>query len=88
MTTLATRSKAAFSMISSSAIAASRGIDTFGNRLLFITGAAAVGFERTFVKTAAEFERYQTMLNSFKAHQKLELRRWHGLKSSHKTPLT
>lgn len=42
MTTLATRSKAAFSMISSSAIAASRGIDTFGNRLLFITGAAAV----------------------------------------------
>ncbi|MBU5692283.1 tape measure protein [Vibrio cholerae] len=50
-------------MISSSAIAASRGIDTFGNRLLFITGAAAVGFERTFVKTAAEFERYQTMLN-------------------------
>ncbi len=36
MTTLATRSKAAFSMISSSAIAASRGIDTFGNRLLLL----------------------------------------------------
>ncbi|ELB2073753.1 tape measure protein [Vibrio parahaemolyticus] len=63
MTKLGSRSKAAFTMINTSAMAASRGIDKFGNRLMFVVGATAVAFERTFVKTAAEFERYQTMLN-------------------------
>ncbi|EGR0723417.1 phage tail tape measure protein [Vibrio cholerae] len=63
MTMLGSRSKAAFTMIGTSAVAASRGIDTFGNRMMFVAGATAVAFERTFVKTAAEFERYQTMLN-------------------------
>lgn len=63
MTKLGSRSKAAFTMINTSAMAASRGIDKFGNRLMFVAGATAVAFERTFVKTAAEFERYQTMLN-------------------------
>lgn len=69
MTKLGSRSKAAFSMISSSAAAASRGIDRFGNRLMLSAGVAAVAFERTFIKTAAEFERYQVMLNKLQGSE-------------------
>lgn len=60
---LGSRSQQAFDMMNSSARAASQGIDTFGNRAILGAGAVAVAFERTFVKTAAEFERYQIMLN-------------------------
>lgn len=63
MATLGSRSKAAFSMVGTSAVAASRGIDTLGNRMMFVAGTSALVFERTFVKTAAEFERYQVMLD-------------------------
>lgn len=69
MTKLGSRSEAAFSMISSSAAAASRGIDRFGNRLMLSAGVAAVAFERTFIKTAAEFERYQVMLNKLQGSE-------------------
>lgn len=69
MTKLGSRSEAAFSMISSSAAAASRGIDRFGNRLMVSAGVAAVAFERTFIKTAAEFERYQVMLNKLQGSE-------------------
>ncbi|MEF1311407.1 tape measure protein [Vibrio mytili] len=69
MTKLGSRSKAAFTMINTSAMAASRGIDKFGNRAILGAGAVAVAFERTFVKTAAEFERYQVMLNQLQGSE-------------------
>ncbi|WP_260683561.1 tape measure protein, partial [Vibrio cholerae] len=56
-------------MISSSAIAASKGIDTWGNRTLLGVGAVSIAFERTFVKTAAQFERYQIMLNKLQGSE-------------------
>lgn len=69
MTKLGSQSKAAFAVINRSAKAASQGIDRYGNRM--IVGAAAVGFafERTFIKTAAEFERYQVMLNQLQGSE-------------------
>ncbi|OHX42497.1 hypothetical protein BB048_21070 [Vibrio parahaemolyticus] len=40
----------------SSAVAASRGIDTLGNRMMFVAGTASLVFTKTFLKTAAEFD--------------------------------
>ncbi len=70
MSTLGSRSKAAFTMISTSAVAASRGIDTLGNRMMFVAGTASLVFTKTFLKTAAEFERYQVMLNQLQGSEK------------------
>lgn len=53
----------AMEMMKMTTAAASRGIDTLGNRFVAGAAVAAIGFERTFIKTAAEFERYQIMLN-------------------------
>lgn len=69
ITTLGTKSQRALDMMNSSARAASQGIDTFGNRAILGAGAIAVAFERTFVKTAAEFERYQVMLNQLQGSE-------------------
>ncbi|HCG8523823.1 TPA: tape measure protein [Vibrio parahaemolyticus] len=69
MSTLGSKSQAAFQMMDSSARAASQGIDTFGNRAILGAGAVAIAFERTFVKTAAEFERYQIMLNKLQGSE-------------------
>ncbi|MGL1163493.1 tape measure protein [Vibrio parahaemolyticus] len=66
---LGSKSQQAFDMMNSSARAASQGIDTFGNRAILGAGAVAVAFERTFVKTAAEFERYQVMLNQLQGSE-------------------
>lgn len=63
MSGFASKSKAALSSLQTTLSAASRGIDTWGNRVVAAGGVAAFAFERTFVKTAAEFERYQIMLN-------------------------
>ncbi|WP_421241677.1 tape measure protein [Aeromonas enteropelogenes] len=63
MSQFAAQSKSALAMMNSTMAATSQGIDTFGNRLVLAGGAAAIAFERTFVKTAAEFERYQIMLD-------------------------
>lgn len=59
----AAQSKNALAMMNSTMAATSQGIDTFGNRLVLAGAASAIAFERTFIKTAAEFERYQIMLN-------------------------
>lgn len=69
VSTLGSKSQAAFQMMDSSARAASQGIDTFGNRAILGAGAVAIAFERTFVKTAAEFERYQIMLNKLQGSE-------------------
>ncbi len=69
MTKLGSQSKAAFSMINNSAKVASQGIDRYGNRMIIGAGAIGFAFERTFVKTAAEFERYQTMLNKLQGSE-------------------
>lgn len=66
---LASTTNKSFAMISSSAIAASKGIDTWGNRTLLGVGAVSIAFERTFVKTAAQFERYQIMLNKLQGSE-------------------
>lgn len=63
MSQFAAQSKSALAMMNSTMAATSQGIDTFGNRLVLAGGAAAIAFERTFIKTAAEFERYQIMLD-------------------------
>jgi len=63
MSQFAAQSKSALAMMNSTLAATSKGIDTFGNRLVLAGAASAIAFERTFVKTAAEFERYQIMLN-------------------------
>lgn len=63
ITALGRHSERAFGMMQRSAQAASRGIDSFGNRTIVGAGLVAVAFERTFVQTAAEFERYQVMLD-------------------------
>jgi tape measure domain-containing protein len=67
--TLANKSQKSFALITTSAAAASKGIDTYGNRLLLGAGAASIAFERTFIKTAAEFERYQIMLNKLQGSE-------------------
>lgn len=61
---LAQENKSAMSSIQRTTAAASRGIDTLGNRSLIATGAIGVAFSQTFVKKAAEFEKYQIMLNN------------------------
>lgn len=63
MSQFAAQSKSALAMMNSTMAATSQGIDTFGNRLVLAGAASAIAFERTFVKTAAQFERYQIMLN-------------------------
>lgn len=63
MSQFAAQSKNALAMMNSTMAATSQGIDTFGNRLVLAGAASAIAFERTFIKTAAEFERYQIMLN-------------------------
>ncbi|QJT15267.1 tape measure protein [Aeromonas sp. 2692-1] len=63
MSQFAAQSKSALAMMNSTMAATSQGIDTFGNRLVLAGAASAIAFERTFIKTAAEFERYQIMLN-------------------------
>lgn len=52
-----------FAQLGEGAKVASAGIDSWGNRALVVSGAVAYGFNRTFVRTAADFERYQIMLN-------------------------
>ncbi|MGD8172134.1 tape measure protein [Vibrio sp. TRT 21S02] len=69
MSTLGSRSQRAFAMMEQSAKAASQGIDTWGNRTVIGAGAVAFAFERTFIKTAAEFERYQVMLNKLQGSE-------------------
>lgn len=66
---LGSQSQKTFDMMSKSAKAASQGIDTVGNRTIIGAGAVAVAFERTFIKTAAEFERYQIMLNQLQGSE-------------------
>lgn len=69
ISTLGKKSQSAFNMMEQSAKSASKGIDTFGNRTVLGAGAVAFAFERTFIKTAAEFERYQVMLNKLQGSE-------------------
>ncbi|TCT70710.1 tape measure protein [Vibrio crassostreae] len=69
ISTLGKKSQSAFNMMEQSAKSASKGIDTFGNRTIVGAGAVAFAFERTFIKTAAEFERYQVMLNKLQGSE-------------------
>ncbi|MDC5753863.1 tape measure protein [Vibrio europaeus] len=69
MSVLGSKSQRAMTMMDNSARAASRGIDTLGNRTVIGAGIMAVAFERTFVKTAAQFERYQIMLNQLQGSE-------------------
>lgn len=69
MTSLGTRTKAAMGMITSSARAASRGIDSFGNRMVISAGLISVAFERSFIKTAAQFEKYKVMLSELQGSE-------------------
>ncbi|XDF79524.1 tape measure protein [Aliivibrio fischeri] len=64
MSKFARDNERAMSMVQTTTAAASKGIDTLGNRSLIATGAIGVAFHQTFVKTAAEFEKYQIMLNN------------------------
>jgi tape measure domain-containing protein len=63
MSQFATSNQRAMAMLNQTARAASAGIDTLGNRAVLAGAAAAYGFKKAFVDTAAEFERYQIMLN-------------------------
>lgn len=63
MSQLAKSGVRGFGVLSDGVKAASAGIDSWGNRSLVVSGAVAYGFNRTFVKTSADFERYQIMLN-------------------------
>lgn len=63
MSQFAESNRRAMAMLDQTARAASLGIDTLGNRALLAGAAAAYGFKKAFVDTAAEFERYQIMLN-------------------------
>lgn len=63
MSKFAARNQRAMAMLNQTARAASVGIDTMGNRMVLAGAAVAYGFKKTFVDTAAEFERYQIMLN-------------------------
>lgn len=63
MSQFATSNQRAMAMLNQTARAASTGIDTLGNRAVLAGAAAAYGFKKAFVDTAAEFERYQIMLN-------------------------
>ncbi|MEA5313389.1 tape measure protein [Vibrio parahaemolyticus] len=64
MASFAHRSETAMLMLNRSISAASKGIDSFGNRTLFGAGVAAIAFERTFVRTAASFERLRASMES------------------------
>lgn len=63
MSQLARSGTRGFAKLGEGARVASDGIDSWGNRTLVVSGAVAYGFNRTFVRTAADFERYQIMLN-------------------------
>ena len=63
MSQFAESNRRAMAMLDQTVRAASLGIDSFGNRALLAGAAAAYGFKKAFVDTAAEFERYQIMLN-------------------------
>lgn len=69
MADFARKNSKAMTLLNTSIAASSRGIDTFGNRAVLGAGVVAVAFERTFVKTAAEFERYQIMLNKLQGSE-------------------
>ncbi|MEF1256937.1 tape measure protein [Vibrio sp. M260112] len=64
MSQFAHKSETAMIMLNRSVSAASRGIDSFGNRTLMGAGVAAVAFERTFMKTAASFEKLRASMQS------------------------
>ncbi|BBT78630.1 phage tail tape measure protein [Aeromonas veronii] len=63
MSQFATSNQRAMAMLNQTAMAASTGIDSLGNRAILAGAAVAYGFKKAFVDTAAEFERYQIMLN-------------------------
>lgn len=63
MSQFASNNKRAMEMLRHTTVAASRGVDTIGNRFIVAGAAAAYGFKKSFIDTAAQFERYQTMLN-------------------------
>lgn len=69
MSMLGSKSQRALTMMDTSARAASRGIDTLGNRTMLGAGVMAIAFERTFIKTADQFERYQIMLNQLQGSE-------------------
>lgn len=62
MSSFAQKNQAAMRIVQQSTMAASRGIDTIGNRSMVAAGVAGAAFNQTFVKTAAQFERYEIML--------------------------
>lgn len=62
MSTLASTGVRSLSKLGEGAKAASAGIDSWGNRALVVSGAAAYGFNRTFVNTTATFERFESVL--------------------------
>lgn len=58
------RSANAMAMMDQSVRAASKGFDSFGNRAIFGAGAIGFAFDRTFIKTAANFERLSASMVS------------------------
>ncbi|GAA4651677.1 hypothetical protein GCM10023116_39610 [Kistimonas scapharcae] len=52
-----------FASLNRAATAASDGIDRYGNRAVLAGGAAAFAFKKTFIDTAAEFERFEIILS-------------------------
>ena len=64
MSEFARRTSTSMMMINRSVAAASKGIDSLGNRTILGAGVAAVAFERTFIKTAASFEKMRTSMES------------------------
>lgn len=63
MSQFATSNQRAMAMLDQTARAASVGIDSLGNRAMLAGAAVSYGFKKAFIDTAAEFERYQIMLN-------------------------
>lgn len=63
MSQFATSNQRAMAMLNQTARAASVGIDSLGNRAMLAGAAVSYGFKKAFIDTAAEFERYQIMLN-------------------------
>lgn len=64
MSDFAKKSDKAMAMLNQSVRAASRGIDSLGNRTIVGLGAAGFAFERTFIKTAANFETLAASMQS------------------------
>lgn len=64
MSDFAKKSDKAMAMMNQSVRAASKGIDSLGNRTIIGLGAAGFAFERTFIKTAANFETLAASMQS------------------------